>query len=144
VPSGTSKGGEFTFKGTGTTSIAPDVVPIDPNRRTMVGREEEVRFSANAAAERYGFDTSKINITSEPRMFKLNDQEHEYAGSANLIDGTITLYLHGITPGQTIPITIHEIMHQKFQAVLNDDPSRLLCGTYDQQHHSPFVRVDQS
>lgn len=78
-----------------------------------------LKAAAVAVAEAMDFDPDKVQISSEDKEFVLNGMPMKYAGSANLQDGTITLYEKFVTPANVGGVVAHEIGHQRFQTVLN-------------------------
>ncbi len=80
---------------------------------------EKYKPMARSVAQAMHFDPERIRFSTEDKEFVLNGMPMKYAGSANLQDGTITLYEKHLTPETIGGITAHEIGHQRFEAVLN-------------------------
>ncbi len=85
---------------------------------------ESTRRYAKAAtrvAIDLGFDPKNISVVSEPRaQFMLNGKLHDWAGAADLKEGTIKLYEPFLNPSSINDVAAHEIGHQKFQRFLDD------------------------
>lgn len=85
---------------------------------------ESARRYAKAAtrvATELGFDPKKIAVVGEARpKFELNGVMHDWAGAANLKEGTIKLYEPFLYPSSVEDTIAHEIGHQKFQRFIDD------------------------
>jgi hypothetical protein len=80
-------------------------------------RLKNLSDKATRTAKELNFNTSKISITLENKMFSLNGKEYPYAGEANLTEGKIILYEKNITYGVE-ELLAHEIEHIKYQTFL--------------------------
>jgi hypothetical protein len=70
-----------------------------------------------------GYTPGKLTVTDDEYNFTLNGIPGKAAGSADLVTGEVTLYAHQLTgynDSTLRGILAHEIMHQKFQNVLNE------------------------
>lgn len=119
-------------KAEGYETYGKNAVPTRPNKPRPLTTDETLDI-ANIVADHLGFarfperrvasgprtGLGHIHITAEPKTFTLNDKQMDYAGSANLQTGEITLYTSALQPTTVAPIMAHEVMHQKFQAVFN-------------------------
>jgi hypothetical protein len=86
-----------------------------------VGMPEDVtRRVVDVVAPAMGFKS--IDVGVRPNMgkkFTLNDQEYDYAGVAYLGRGTVEVFTDHLSPKTVGGILSHEIMHQKWETVLD-------------------------
>src|ERR1039458_3515927 len=88
----------------------PSGVPADARQRKF--DEDEIR----AAAKKQGFTPEKIDISYEPKQFKVGERTFDYAGAAYRENGRITIWPDQVG-GQTLDgLMAHEVMHQRWNA----------------------------
>lgn len=80
----------------------------------------EALASARAIASEHDFPSDKVKTSDELRSITVNGKVYTAGGTAELKAGTITIYPKAITRGAPLAgLMTHEIMHQKFQQVLD-------------------------
>jgi len=96
----------------------PFVSLADPESNAAHARA--ISDIAGSVAKELGFNPSKINITDGEHKFTVNGKDMTAAGLAHRETGLITLYTKQLTESFTPGATAHEIMHQKWNAYLED------------------------
>jgi hypothetical protein len=84
--------------------------------------QKAMQDNARAVAKRQGFNLDNLSFSDEVKTFELGGQEHYYAGahySSGPDKGKVVLYNKFIKPETVRGIAAHEVMHQKFQEVLD-------------------------
>src|SRR5215469_11182352 len=67
-----------------------------------------------------GYPPAKLTISFEPYKFTLNGRQCQAAGLARFATGEVVLYPRNLSEAGIRGVTAHEVMHQKFQAALNE------------------------
>jgi hypothetical protein len=106
-------GGEFTSGGGGGSTGEEQDKEIERMRHEWNKKIEDI---GRETAQKLGFDVSKFKIAQEDRQFELNGRMFDYAGSANLESGEITLFPNKCTTATTPGVVAHEVMHTRFQS----------------------------
>jgi hypothetical protein len=83
--------------------------------------EAEILGAGKATAKLAGYDPNKVETSDEVYNFKIGERSgYTAAGIAHLQTGQITLYPKSISSAEAaVSVTVHEVAHQKYQAVLN-------------------------
>ena len=116
-PGGSPEGGRFASgPGGGGESGSETQVP-EGHHRTMLAK-------ARAVAVKHGYDPAKIingPDKSPERDFTLNGKQYKAAGLAYIKDGSgkIKLFPTALSADTVEGVTVHEIMHHKWEAVNN-------------------------
>ena len=132
--------GKWTASGGGFGSH-PDGPYMEVTKAQNAEKAHNVAKIAAQVANKLGFDPAEIHISDESKTFELNGKTLNYAGAAvqpeapSMIvepdgskqiigggTGTVTLFTPhvGDNPAGIAGVTAHEIMHQKFNALLSD------------------------
>jgi len=82
-------------------------------------QREAAQSVVDIVADELKYPSSNITISNDVGTFKLNGKTYNYGGAAYLETGRITIYNNTIHKATLDLVVAHEIMHQKFQAVLN-------------------------
>lgn len=134
-PKGTSEGGQFAPKeGTASTPSAdPDQQQFPTFEEADQKRFAQVESLAKQVAKDQGYDPDMIEVITQRHDFEVNGQTMHAAGVAHIAGekkGIIEVYAPGLAPGPGETLTlreisgiqdtmVHEVMHQKFQTVLD-------------------------
>jgi hypothetical protein len=81
---------------------------------------EEYTSVASDMMKALGYPPAKLTIEREPYTFTLNGSKRYAAGVASLATGEVVLYPEHLSYDGIRGVTAHEVMHQKFQAALNE------------------------
>lgn len=117
-PKGTQTGGRWTKAG------ATGGLPKAPEKPLSEMTEEEIRAhtveqTSREIAEQLGYDPDLIDMRYDEYPFEVNGQKYKAAGLAHLETGRIEMFPNQIPQGGTPAVISHEVMHQKFERVLN-------------------------
>ena len=98
---------------------------LDDERKWKVGITPEAAFKiVKKVAKDLGFDASRIEYSDGVQEFELNGVKMTAAGIAQIKTpegkpGNIRLFLNQLSEGSAAGVATHEIMHIKFQTVLD-------------------------
>ncbi len=105
----------------------PEIKPEPPKEKPIDAKSKAILDTSHQVARDMGFNPDRISIAKEDYHFKLNGRNCKAAGTAQLWNKTILMYPSQLSDPsrefgakQVKQVAAHEVMHCKFQTVLEN------------------------